>query len=109
MTIPTLYQKLGEGRARALVMSGELLKGTKAFEIGLLTHLEDSDEGVSSCAIALTHSLAKKPPHTLQVTKLWLNELDGSLNDVRFDSPANDSSKSIGIETQEMLNQLWKK
>jgi methylglutaconyl-CoA hydratase len=36
VTIPTLFQKLGEGRARALVMSGELIDGEEAYAIGLL-------------------------------------------------------------------------
>ncbi len=108
VTIPTLFQKLGEGRARALVLSGEVLSGAEAFHVGLLTHLEDSNEDVATRTITLATSLAKKPPHALQVTKHWLNELDDSLDDERFDLPAIDSSKSIGDETLKMLHQLWK-
>ncbi len=109
VTIPTLFQKLGHGRARSLVMSGEVIRGTEAFSIGLLTHLEDSDEQVMLRARKLAESLAQKPPHAMKVTKQWLNELDGSLDDARFDLPANDSSSSIGDETQELLQKLWKK
>ena len=106
VTIPTLFQKLGCGRARALMMSGELADGTRAFELGLLSHLEEDEANVLQRALELATSLAKKPPFALQTAKRWLNELDGSLDDEQFDLPANDS---IGDETQEMLNQLWKK
>jgi len=109
VTIPTLFQRLGEGRARSLVLSGELLEGADAFHIGLLTHLEVTNEDVAIRAIKLATSLATKPPHALRATKHWFNELDGSLNDERFDLPAVDSSESIGDETQSMLHQLWKK
>ncbi|MBT5365055.1 MAG: hypothetical protein HOL14_00835, partial [Phycisphaerae bacterium] len=45
----------------------------------------------------------------LQATKRWLNELDGSLDDERFDKPAKQSSSALGDETEKMLNQLWNK
>ena len=89
-------------------MSGELINGEEAYVIGLLTHLVDSNEQVVPHAIKLANSLAQKPPLALQATKHWLNELDGSLDDERFDLPANDSSGSIGNEAREMLHQLWK-
>ena len=109
VTIPTLFQKLGRGRARALMMSGELLNGTDAFAIGLLTHIEDSDKQVNTRAIELANSLAQKPPHALQATKQWINELDGSLDDGWFDAAAMHSASSIGDETLELMNQHWKK
>jgi len=108
VTIPTLFQKLGQGRARALVMSGEILNGSNAFSSGLLTHLEN-DEQVAHRSLEIAESLAEKPPVALQATKRWLNELDGSLDDERFDLPSDDSSDSIGEETLNMLIQLWKK
>ncbi|MBC8421736.1 enoyl-CoA hydratase/isomerase family protein [bacterium] len=109
VTIPTLYQKLGEGRARALVLSGEIVHGTRAFELGLLSHLEEDNESVHQKALELASALASKPPYALQTTKEWLNALDGSLDDDRFDKPANDSASSIGNQTQKLLSVLWKK
>lgn len=108
VTIPTLFQKLGEGRARALVMSSEIMSGTKAFEIGLLTHVEERSEDVQTKARELACVLAEKPPNALQATKKWLNELDGSLDDKQFDLTASHSSSAIGDETREMLEQIWK-
>ncbi len=108
VTIPTLFQKLGEGRARSLVMSGEVIGGTRALGIGLLSHLEEDEESVRQTASELATSLSEKPPFALQTTKRWLNELDGSLDDGRFDAPATGSAKVIDSETKNMLKQLWK-
>lgn len=109
VTIPTLFQKLGEGPARALALGGEIIDGEKALNIGLLTHLEESTNCARAKAQELADSLAAKPPIALQTTKQWLNELDGSLDDEFFDAPAKHSASSLGEETKTLLNNLWKK
>ena len=109
VTIPTLFQKVGEGRARSLSLSGEIIYGSDAYAIGLLSHLEETDTQAIAIASALAMELSKKPPIALQATKRWLNELDGSLDDERFDLPAIQSSSSLGEETERMLRQLWGK
>ncbi len=109
VTIPTLFQKLGCGRARALVLSGEIANGTKAFDLGLLSHLEGDAEDVQRKAMELARSLADKPPFALQTTKQWLNELDGSFDDELFNAPAIESAKSIGKYTKDVLRTLWGK
>jgi len=109
VTIPTLFQKLGDGRARSLVLGGELIDGNKAFNIGLLTHLEETNDDVPRKAEKLATSLAQKPSIALQTTKRWLNELDGSLDDERFDLPAIQSSSSLGEETKRLLSKIWDK
>ena len=109
VTIPTLFQKVGEGRARSLSLSGEIIYGSDAYAMGLLSHLEETDTQAIAIASALAMELSKKPPIALQATKRWLNELDGSLDDERFDLPAIQSSSSLGEETKRMLRQLWGK
>jgi methylglutaconyl-CoA hydratase len=109
VTIPTLFQKLGDGRARSLVLGGELIDGNKAFDIGLLTHLEETNDDVLIKAEKLATSLAQKPSIALQTTKRWLNQLDGSLDDERFDLPAIQSSSSLGEETKRLLSKIWDK
>jgi methylglutaconyl-CoA hydratase len=109
VTIPTLFQKVGEGRARSLSLGGEIIYGSDAYAIGLLSHLEETDTQAIAIASALAMELSKKPPIALQATKRWLNELDGSLDDERFDLPAIQSSSSLGEETERMLRQLWEK
>lgn len=109
VTIPTLFQKLGHGASRSLVMSGEIISGTKANTIGLLTHLAKDAEEVNTLSVALAQNLASKPPRALQATKQWLNELDGSNDDAIFDAPAIQSASSIGEETRVRLQKIWKK
>ena len=109
VTIPTLFQKLGEGHARTLVMSGEIISGTQALSIGLLTNCVETSDDVFEKSWELAKILATKPPHALQATKQWLNELDGSLDDETFDIVAKKSAQAIGEETKTMLNDLWEK
>jgi methylglutaconyl-CoA hydratase len=109
VTIPTLFQKVGEGRARSLSLSGEIIYGSDAYAMGLLSHLEETDTQAIAIASALAMELSKKPPIALQATKRWLNELDGSLDDERFDLPAIQSSSSLGEETKRLLSKIWDK
>ncbi len=109
VTIPTLSQKLGEGQARALTLGGEIIDGEKALSMGLLTHVEKTNDAAQKRALELAENLASKPPVALQATKQWLNELDGSLDDERNSAPAIQSASSLGEETKRLLNKLWKK
>lgn len=109
VTIPSLFQKLGEGQARALTLGGELIDGERALTLGLLTHLEETNECAQIQAVKLAENLAAKPPVALQTTKRWLNELDGSFDDKRNSAPAIESANSLGEETKTLLNALWKK
>jgi methylglutaconyl-CoA hydratase len=109
VTIPTLAQAIGPGAARELLMSGELIDGRTALELGLATHLAESDESAFVEAERLCNSLACKGPHALRVTKQWLNELDGSRDDETFDRCARASALfASGTEAQNMLR-LWMK
>ena len=91
------------------MLSGEIANGTKAFDLGLLSHLEGDAEDVQRKAMELARSLADKPPFALQTTKQWLNELDGSFDDELFNAPAIESAKSIGKYTKDVLRTLWGK
>ena len=107
VTIPTLFQRVGEGKARALLMSGQILRGRDAVGIGLLTHAANDDEGANELARQLAEELAKKPPHAMQVTKQWLNELDGSYSDELFDRVASETATATTDETEERLKSQW--
>jgi methylglutaconyl-CoA hydratase len=109
VTIPTLTQAVGPGAARELLMSGELIDGRAALELGLATDLAESDELAFVEAERLCESLACKGPHALRVTKQWLNELDGSRDDETFDRCARASALlASGTEAEKMLR-LWMK
>lgn len=110
VTIPTLQVAIGPGAARALLLGGVLIDGTAAKHIGLATHLAQSEDTVNDEAMALCRMLAKKPPGAMRYTKAWLNELDGSLDDDRFDPPARESSElTSGKEAADMLRAFWQR
>ena len=92
VTIPTLMQALGPGVARALLMSGELISGIEAHRLGLASHLAANAIAATGAARLHCKNLAKKGPNALRITKAWLNQLDGSLDNWRFEQPARDSA-----------------
>ena len=93
VSIATLQQSIGPGPARALLVGGELIDGRAAFRLGLASHLCDDDAGVRGHAAGLCGVIAGHGPHALRTTKAWLNELDGSLDDRRFEPPAQDTAR----------------
>jgi methylglutaconyl-CoA hydratase len=104
VTIPALEPLIGGGLARTLLMSGELIDGAAAHRLGLATHRSDSGSSVTVDALAFCRMLAAKPPNALRTTKAWLNQLDGSLDDARFDGAAAGSAELAGgAEARTML------
>ena len=93
VNIPTLQQAIGPGAARSLLMGGELIDGATAHSQGLVHHLADDDEAVLAKAISMCQRLTEQSPQALRVTKHWLNELDGSLDNDLFDGPRDGSAE----------------
>ena len=108
VTLPTLRQKVGDGFARHLVMSGIIINGNQAFRSGLLSHVQQSAKLAQQFGEQFATYLSKKPPHALRETKKWLNKLDGSLDDELFDAHAIQSASSIDEETQTRLKDIWR-
>ncbi len=108
VNIPTLQQAIGPGAARSLLMSGELMDGTRAHRQGLVHHLTDDDEAVLAKAISMCQQLTEQSPQALRVTKRWLNELDGSLDDDLFDGPRDGSTEiAESDEAVGRLREFW--
>lgn len=107
VTIPTLQQAIGGGAARSLLMGGELITAVEAHRLGLVTHLSSSSATVHADAMAHCRMLAEKGPHALRVTKAWLNELDGSPDDERFDQPARASADMTQTDEARRLLAHW--
>ncbi|MCZ6835142.1 MAG: enoyl-CoA hydratase/isomerase family protein [Planctomycetota bacterium] len=108
VTIPTLQQAIGPGAARDLLLGGRLIDGVEAKRLGLATHLATSNDTVHEEAMALCDELLAKPEASLRITKAWLNELDGSMDDSRFDAPAQGSIElTHGDEARELLRSFW--
>lgn len=109
VTIPTLQQAIGSGAARSILMSGGLIDGAQAHRLGLATHLAKSGETVLADALAHCRNLLNKGPHALAITKAWLNELDGSLDDSRFDKAAEASAQIATSEQARSMLARWQR
>lgn len=103
---PWLVRKIGAGRARAMLLSGGTMSGQRGYDMGLATHLVERDQ-LEESATELAKKLARGGRNAMAVTKKWLNELDGSYEDVVFDRAAELSAEVIaGPEAQERLRKL---
>lgn len=108
VTIPTLAQALGEGHTRELLMSGRIIDGAEAHRIGLVTHLVADASQLDADATDLAARIASHGQHAVRVTRQWINELDGSLDDARFDQPMRGSADATeSDETITMLQRFW--
>jgi methylglutaconyl-CoA hydratase len=107
VTIPTLQQAIGPGAARSLLMSGELIDAEETHRIGLVTHVSDASEAVSIDAMKHCRALATKGTHALRITKKWLNELEGSLDETAFDGSANASAAMTATQEARRLLANW--
>ena len=96
---PWLIKKIGAGRARAMLLAGGTMNGREGFAAGLASHLVEKDQ-LESATNELAAKLIKGGPHAMAVTKRWLNELDGSLDEAPYDKAAELSEEQaayIGV------------
>lgn len=108
VTIPTLQQVMGPGAARSLLMSGRLMDGVEAHRLHLASHLSSAPDALLDEARSLCRILSGHGRMAMRVTKSWLNELDGSLEDDRFDGPVRDSApRARQDEAVQMLRAFW--
>jgi methylglutaconyl-CoA hydratase len=99
---PWLMRKIGPGRARAMLLEGQMLSGREGFDLGLATHLAPRDRLEPETAALAARFAAGSPP-ALAATKRWLNELDGSV-EVGGDKGADLSAEILaGAEAQSRL------
>ncbi|GJQ29406.1 MAG: enoyl-CoA hydratase [Phycisphaerae bacterium] len=77
---PVLVRKIGAGRARRVLLTGGLMSGQQAFDLGLVDHVVPTLAELDSAAADLAARLAKGGPNALRATKDLLNTLDGSLD-----------------------------
>lgn len=100
---PWLIRKIGAGPARALLLQGGTLDGQAAWHRGLVDRIvphEDLEHTVNDMAAALCAG----GQHAIAVTKQWINELDGSLDEAMLLEGARRSADVIaGDEAQARL------
>jgi len=104
---PWLIKKIGAGRARAMLLAGGTMSGEDGFKAGLASHLVPRDQ-LESVTLDFARKLLKGGSHAMSVTKRWLNELDGSMEDAPFEKAAELSAQVIaGEEAQTRLRKIF--
>lgn len=94
VTIPTLNPMLGAGPSRSLLLGGRIIGAAEAESIGLVSRISATDDTLAREADEWCTTIAGHGPEALRATKHWLNELDGSLDDQRFDGPAQSTARA---------------
>ena len=104
---PWLIKKVGAGRARTLLLTGGTMSGSEAHAIGMVDVLHPRED-LDQAALDLAEKLAGGGQHALAVTKRWLNELDGSMEDDPSIEAARLSAEVIaGEEAQARLQAIF--
>lgn len=104
---PWLIKKIGAGRARSMLLAGGTMSGEQGFQAGLASHLVSLDQ-LEPATLDFCRKLLKGGPNAMAVTKRWLNELDGSMEDAPFEKAAELSAQVIaGSEAQARLRAIF--
>ena len=104
---PWLIKKIGAGKARAMLLAGGTMSGQQGFDAGLATHICDLED-LPTATMEFALYLARGGKDALAVSKRWLNELDGSLDDKVLLKAADLSADVIaGDEAQSRLKPLF--
>ena len=104
---PWLIKKIGPGRARALLLQGGTFTGQESYRIGLSTHIIKQEE-LEQSTTDFACNLKKGCSNAMQITKNWLNKLDGSLNQEAMSEAAELSAQVIQTkDAQERLKKLY--
>jgi methylglutaconyl-CoA hydratase len=101
---PWLVKKVGAGRARVILLTGGLMSGQRAFELGMVDKVVATIADLDAAAAELAQRLAAGGPQALRATKDLLNQLDGSTDASAVRRGAELSAQVIAMpETQEVL------
>ncbi len=101
---PWLVRKIGPGRARQVLLSGGLMSGARAHELGIVTGVVNSRDELDGAVSKLTQTLATGGCEALGATKKLLNTLDGS-NELDILLDAARLSASV-LATEDAQNRL---
>lgn len=100
VSAPTLALLVPGGHLRELLLNPQLVGAPEALRLGILHSITDTPEQVLPAALALARTLAAKPPHSLAITKSWLNELDASADPARLDRALGASLALAGADEE---------
>jgi len=101
---PWLVRKIGPGRARQVLLSGGILSGQRAWELGIVNRVVPTLADLDGAVDEITTRLATGGPGALRATKGLLNDLDGSLDEAILRRGAELSAAVLATpEAQGML------
>ena len=69
-----LLKRIGEGKAKRMLLTGDIYNGSDAFKIGLADYLADD---VISKSTEIANSLLKNSQSSMMMTKKMLNDISG--------------------------------
>jgi len=101
---PWLVRKIGGGKARRVLLSGGLMSGQQAFDLGMVDRVVPAAADLDAATDELAQRLASGGPHALRATKDLLNRLDGSTDADSVKRGADLSARVVALpETQATL------
>ncbi len=101
---PWLVRKIGAGRARRVLLSGGLMTGQQALDIGLVDHCVATAPELDAAAMTIAQRLSQGGPQALRATKALLNQIDGSMDGATVRRGADLSAQIVAThETRAML------
>jgi methylglutaconyl-CoA hydratase len=103
-----LINKIGEGKAKRLLLTGSIINGSEAYDLGLADYLTDNVEHES---FELADKLLEKSQTSLIMTKKMINDISGlNVNDaVNYCINLNAVSRSSEDFKNGLINFLNKK
>lgn len=107
---PWVVRKVGVGRARKILLTGGLLSGKDAFDLGVVDLVVENGPALDDAAEKAAQRLGAGGPNALRATKDLLNRVDGSL-DTELVKRGADLSASVLLEpeTQAILKAKFEK
>jgi methylglutaconyl-CoA hydratase len=101
---PWLVRRVGPGRARMILLTGGLLSGQRALELGMVDRVVPTLAELDAASEEIAQRLATGGPHALRATKGLLNRIDGSDQPAMVKLGADLSAQVIAMpETQQSL------
>lgn len=105
---PVLAARVGAGATRTLLMSGEIVDGGRAHDLGLVHRLAPDPVSLESMARAVAVDLLAKGPRALAATRRWLLDLDHSIEASPCARALEASLATAGSAAgREMLHAAW--
>ena len=102
-------RKIGAGKARQVLLTGGLISGTRAYELGIVTQVVETRDDLDEAVNKATASLLSGGPDALGATKALLNTLDGSNDlDILLEGAALSASVLATDDAQNRLKSRQK-